>query len=78
MNLTPEGKRAGLVVLAVATALAALVLPASPVGLGFVLGLAILTLCWLVYLVVEGEVPIRIATYAIVAFMLGLAAYLAT
>lgn len=77
MNLTAGGKRAALVVLAVATALVAALAPPSPVGLGAVAGLAVLTLAWLVSLVAEGEVPIRLATYVLVAFMLGIAAYLA-
>lgn len=76
MNLAPGGKRAGLVALACATALVAVLAPTSPVGLGAVAGLAVLTLVWLGYLVMEDDVPLRLATYAVVAFMLGLAAFL--
>lgn len=77
MNLTAGGKRAALVVLAGAAAVVAAVVPPSPVGLGAVTGLAVLTLVWLAYLLAEGDVPIRLATYVLVAFMLGVAAYLA-
>ncbi|MFB6170865.1 MAG: hypothetical protein ABEJ06_06915 [Haloarculaceae archaeon] len=77
MNLSPGGKRAALVVLAATTALVAALAPATPVGLGAVVGFGALTLAWLVSLVAGGEVPVRLATYVLVAFMLGLAAYLA-